>query len=114
MEPLFNLDGCRFSACGHDHGPGGVRAVFEYRQHGDQVSGEYRGGEIVHGLVVGHFTDADRLEMLFESLTAGGHLRAGRAIGTVSRDFSGKLRLALEWTWLYGADGCGISGYVEV
>lgn len=114
MEPLFNLDGCRFVTCGNDHGLAGPDTVFLYHQQGVGLSGEYHGGEVAEGRFVGHYVDLDRLELLFECMTRAGHLCAGRSLGTVSRDYGGKLRLAFEWTWLYGADGGGISAYVEV
>ena len=114
MEPLFNLDGCRFITHGNDHGLAGPDTLFQYRQAGIVLCGDYRGGNVAEGSFVGHFVEPDRLELLFECMTREGQLCSGRSLGTVSRDYGGKLRLALEWTWLYGADGSGISAYVEV
>ena len=114
MEPLFDLNGCRFVTHGNDHGLAGPDTVFQYHQDGATLSGEYRGGNVVEGRFVGHYVDLDRMELLFECMTQEGILCSGRSLGTVSRDYGGKLRLALEWTWLYGADGSGISAYVEV
>lgn len=98
----------------NDHGLADPDAVFQYHQHGVEVDGEYRGGGVLEGRFVGHYVGMDRLEMLFECMTQEGRLCAGRSLGTVSRDFAGKLRLAFEWTWIYGSDGGGIAAYVEV
>ena len=88
--------------------------VFYYHQSHDVITGEYRGGEVKEGSFVGRMISSDAIELAFQCLAADSRVLSGVSNGRVSTHDDGRLRLDLNWRWLWGAHGNGEASYVEV
>ena len=109
----FSLNNKQFITVENEHGLASSETIFWYFQSGEVITGEYRGGEIVEGRFVGKFTAPDRIGLLFHCVTKTSELLSGKSAGLISAGAGGKLKLAFDWQWLYGATGGGTSNYVE-
>lgn len=103
----------RFVTTGNEHGVSGADTVFHYRMDGAVITGQYRGGRVREGHLVGRATAEDRVELLYHCVTVDGELLAGWSRGVVSKDASTRLRLDFEWGWYTGVGG-GESHYIEI
>jgi hypothetical protein len=81
----------------------------------DQTSilGVYRGGTIRTGNVVATRKSPSTIEMLYQCVTASGELKAGRAVGTFTRNTDGTLGMHLDWQWLTGDQSKGTSEWIQ-
>jgi hypothetical protein len=104
----------RFTPVENEHGVSGADTVFHYWVDGSLVTGEYGGGRIRAGRLVGRVTSPDTIELLFQCVTTDGALMAGQSTGRVARDAVGRATLAFEWSWLTGDHSGGTSRYVEI
>ena len=86
--------------------------TFEYKQNGNLVTADYRGGTIVYGKIIALLND-HQLDMRYQCLTTSNELKTGSAIAAVSVLENGKLKLKLDWKWLDGSDESGTSEYLE-
>ena len=66
------------------------------------------------GFVVGKQVTENRIELLFQSITKNGELKAGASKGVISLSDDGKLLLNFDWNWLNGDQSGGTSSYVEL
>jgi hypothetical protein len=104
----------RFTAAENPHGVSGAETIFHYWLDGSLVTGEYSGGRIRAGRLVGRVTSPDTIELLFQCVTTEDTLRAGRSSGHVARNGAGRATLSFEWEWLTGDRSGGTSKYVEL
>ena len=104
----------RFVTAGNPHGVSGADTVFHYLVDGPQIRGTYRGGRVRDGQVIGRVTGSNKIELLYHCVTTDGALLAGWSRGRLGADEAGRVTLAFEWGWLYGAEGGGESHYVEL
>lgn len=81
--------------------------IFAYHQRGSLLLGEYAGGEIQWGSIVGTVTDDGSLTFLYQHVTKSGDLRSGRCDSRPEILSHGKLRLHERWQWHHAADGGG-------
>lgn len=106
----INYDGRRFrSAANSANGEVSGDTTFHYRQSGDLVWAEYRGGEIVFGTLIAK-SDADGvLDMRYQHLNSKGELMTGvcRSVPEVLPD--GRIRLHESWRWTCGDRSMGES-----
>ncbi|MCL6267418.1 hypothetical protein [Flagellimonas myxillae] len=89
-----------------------TETVFKYQQNENVITGEYAGGAIVCGNIIGTLK-GENLQMVYQCLTKEGELKSGRANADVSLDNQGKIRLKLDWQWLTATGEKGTSEYVE-
>jgi hypothetical protein len=87
---------------------------FHYRQDGDRLWGEYSGGSIRQGHLLGKVHPDGSLEFLYHHVNASDELMAGRCTSTPGRDESGRLVLKENWQWLTGDQSSGQSEVEEV
>lgn len=71
---------------------------FSYRQQDEVVWADYRGGDVIHGHLVGTRT-GDRLVFRYVHLNTGGETAAGRCTSHIEVLPDGRLRLHEEWAW---------------
>lgn len=110
----LHLHDRRFTALANDHGVSGTGTVFHYRVEGAVVTGTYQGGAIATGTLVGSVTGANTVKLLYQCITREGELLAGWSEGVVQVVEDGRTRLDFTWGWLSGAEGGGISSYIEL
>jgi hypothetical protein len=87
--------------------------LFRYRQEGDRLSGEYAGGSIVHGHLLGTVHPDGTLEFYYHHQNTEGALMAGYCRSTPV-EIEGRLVLRERWQWLTGDRSAGESEVVEV
>lgn len=95
-----------------DNGKVSNETIFEYRQEGDMVTANYYGGSIRYGKIIAILKDME-LKMLYQCITTGNELKAGKAMAEISFTENGKMKLTLNWEWLGGKMDNGISEYLE-
>lgn len=81
--------------------------IFTYHQRGSLLLGEYAGGDIKWGSIVGRVSADGSLQFLYQHSTKTGALRSGRCNSTPEILKHGKLRLHERWQWHHEADGRG-------
>ena len=108
----YNLDGKVFrSVSNTDNGEVGAETRFHYRQAGEIVTADYRGGTIVIGHLIAKIIAGGQLDMRYHHLNDKGDFMLGTCISTPERLADGRLRFKEQWQWL---SGDGSSGYSEV
>jgi ribosomal protein S18 acetylase RimI-like enzyme len=102
---MATLHGLTFRVAGND-GPGAEvnsETVFHYRQHGDLVEADFRGGQVALGRLVGRLQGAV-LRQAFVQVNSAGELKSGRSnVGVHLR--GGLVHLVDEWQWDGGGKG---------
>jgi hypothetical protein len=95
----ISLDGRRFTAV-TDVVPAevGTETVFTYHERAGEVWGEYAGGSIRRGYLVGTRTD-DRLDFRYVQLNAEGQTSTGHCVTEVRVLADGRLELHESWAW---------------
>ena len=76
-----------------------AETIFHYRQTGDLVWAEYKGGGVVFGNLVAKADGAGNLEMRYQHLNAKGELMTGKCFSTPTVLPDGRLRLHEKWQW---------------
>ena len=110
----LNLNDKRFITVENSEGLSSCETIFHYKQHGEVITGTYKGGAIVEGLLIGKQTGNDSIELLYQCLTDKGELKAGQSKGKISLSKNGKLELKFDWNWLNGDISGGKSEYLEI
>lgn len=107
----LNLNNKRFITVDNKEGLSSNETVFQYYQNGNTITGSYKGGAIVEGLL--QIRD-NKIQLLYQCLTDEGELKAGQSTGLILKNEEGKLELKFEWNWLNGALTGGQSEYIEI
>ena len=71
------IHGRRFQVRENTHGVSNSETTFEYRVDGDVIEGNYSGGGIARGQVVGVVASPDEILLRFQCVTASGELMSG-------------------------------------
>ena len=111
----INYDGKIFR--GRSNTPNGdvdCQTVFRYRQEGDRLSGEYSGGSVARGHLLGTVLEDGCLEFCYHHMNAEGALQAGECRSIPRRDADGTLILQEEWRWFTGDRSSGRSEVEEI
>jgi hypothetical protein len=110
----FNFNNKKFRLIENSvNGKVNADTIFEFKQEGNLVTADYFGGTIRYGKIIAILED-DKLRMLYQCLTTGNELKAGKAIAQISFMENGKMKLNLDWEWLGGGYEKGISEYIEI
>jgi hypothetical protein len=110
----MNLEGKKFVTTENKSGLSSDETIFHYFQSGTTITGKYKGGSILEGLIIGKQTQDSKIELLYQCLTTEGELKAGESRGTISETQNGKLKLQFDWNWLNGDLSGGKSEYIEI
>lgn len=94
------------------NGETSTETVFYYKQQGNIVTADYKGGTILYGKIIAVLQN-NKLDMLYQCVTASGELKAGKAIASIS-SVENKLKLSLDWEWLNDDNSKGTSEYIEI
>jgi len=114
-QPLVSrLNGRTFVTTGNDHGLSTAETSFRYFVEGMIITGEYQGGEIVVGKIVGKATGPATIELLFQCVSADGKLICGQSSGHIGINNNGFVTLDFEWSWLTDDRSSGRSSYIEI
>lgn len=111
----MKLSGLTFQALANSsHGTINTNTTMTFSSDDEsEILGNYYGGTIKTGNVVGRWIDQATMDMLYHCITVTGELKAGRALANFSRDSSGLLQMHLDWQWLTGDRSKGTSQWVQ-
>jgi hypothetical protein len=109
-----NLSGMTFRAVSNSKN-GSLNTETEMRFTSDDgvVVGNYNGGTIVAGHVLGKHIGESEVEMLYQGATTGGDIEAGTAHATFALDEDDQMHMSLEWQWLTGDRSSGRSEWIR-
>ena len=111
----YNLEGKIFrSVTNTQNGEVGVETVFYYRQDGELVSAEYRGGIIVGGHLMALMRENGQLDMRYHHLNNSGKFMLGKCLSTPEVLPDGRLKFKESWQSLSGDRSAGYSEIEEV
>ena len=110
----MKLNDKKFVTTENKSGVSSDQTIFHYFQNGTMITGNYKGGSILEGFIIGRQIQASKIELLYQCLTTEGELKAGESTGKISATQSGKLKLEFEWNWLNGDLSGGKSEYIEI
>ncbi|MBO3698098.1 hypothetical protein [Roseivirga sp. E12] len=109
----YNLNQKRFVTAENNSGLSSHETVFEYHQDGDIITGNYQGGLIKTGQLVGRQIKPDTIKLLYHCITETGELMAGESTGTLSMKGE-RIQINFDWNWLNGDRSGGKSEYIEL
>ncbi len=112
---MISYDNRRFRSV-ENSGTGEVsdETVFEYHQRGSLVYAEYRGGEIVLGMLIAVAAEDGSLDMRYQHLNRHGELMTGICRSTPEVLADGRIRLHERWQWTSGDRSAGESTVEEI
>ena len=111
----YNLEGKVFrSVSNTSNGEVGADTRFHYRQAGDIVTANYRGGGILVGHLIATVLADGQLDMRYHHLNDKGDFMLGKCLSTPERLPDGRLRFKEHWQWLSGDLSSGSSEIEEV
>lgn len=111
----FNYDGKVFrSIANSGNGEVDGETRFYYRQQGDVVTADYRGGGVRQGQLMARVLPNGQLDMRYHHLNRDNAFMLGRCLSTPQQQPDGRLRLHEAWQWLSGDGSSGESWIEEV
>ncbi len=88
--------------------------IFKYYQLGDIIWGDYSGGDIVKGTIIGTVNDIGELNFYYQHINIQNNVRVGKCYSTPTIMSDGKIRLEEAWKWLNGDMSEGNSVLFEI
>ena len=88
--------------------------IFEYKQIGNILTSEYKGGQIVKGHLIGLVDKNGNIEMRYHQVNEKGELMTGICHSKPELNENGKIRLYENWKWTSGDMSSGKSILEEV
>ncbi|WP_299124410.1 n-acetylglutamate synthase [uncultured Winogradskyella sp.] len=88
--------------------------IFEYKQTGNILTSEYKGGKIVNGHLIGLVDENGNIEMRYHQVNAKGELMTGICFSKPEIMQNGKIRLHESWEWTSGDESKGHSVIDEI
>lgn len=83
--------------------------IFRYQQKGDMLTGQYSGGGIQFGQIIGLVDARGHISMRYQHLTDDNILMTGKCRSRPEELDNGKLRLHERWQWTCGDRSKGTS-----
>ena len=83
--------------------------IFEYKQSGNIITSEYKGGKIVKGHLIGLVDDNGDIDMRYHQINVKGELMTGICHSKPKLNENGKIRLYENWKWTSGDRSSGES-----
>lgn len=87
--------------------------IFLYKQNGNVLTSEYKGGSIVYGHLIGLVDTDGNIEMRYHQINNKGVLMTGICFSTPEILSNGKIRLHETWRWTSGNQSKGNSTLEE-
>ncbi|MEL7530451.1 MAG: n-acetylglutamate synthase [Bacteroidota bacterium] len=110
----FDLNHRKFKSLHNsDNGEVGDDTVFHYRQAGKLIWGEYGGGQIQKGFLVGQI-EGDELSFTYQHINADFEAMTGKCQSKISLTAEGRYQLNERWQWTSGDLSEGESVLVEL
>ena len=97
-----------------ENGETNKETIFEYRQKGNILTSEYRGGHIVEGHLIGLVDPTGNINMSYHQINGKGELITGVCHSRPEVLSNGKIRLHEKWQWTSGNNSTGKSVIEEI
>lgn len=97
-----------------ENGETSLETIFEYKQKGNILTSEYKGGEIVSGHLIGIVDSDGIIEMHYHQINKKGEIRTGICNSRPEIDKDGKIILHENWEWTSGELSSGNSILKEI
>lgn len=97
-----------------DNGETTEETIFEYRQTGNILTSEYKGGQIIKGHLIGLVDEKGQIEMRYHQINEKGEFMTGICYSKPELTPDGKLRLYESWQWTSGDKSSGKSILEEI
>lgn len=97
-----------------ENGETSEETIFEYKQFGNILTSDYKGGQIVKGHLIGLVDDNGHIEMRYHQVNVKGELMTGVCHSKPEFQDNGKIRLHETWQWTSGDKSSGISILEEI
>ena len=111
----MNLAGTTFRVVSNSkHGSVNTQTEMRFTSDDGIVIGNYGGGSVVTGQVLGKRAGDSEMEMLYHSVSTSGEMQAGKAHARFALDEEGRMHMYLDWQWLSGDGSRGQSEWVLV
>lgn len=110
----MNLNDKVFKTKENKEGLSSSETIFYYFQNDKVITGNYSGGKVEKGFLLGKQLGENKIELLYQCLTTEGKLLAGESSGIVLQNEEGLLEIKFDWHWLNGDQSGGKSHYIEI
>lgn len=111
----MNYNNKKFKAISNSpNGEISEETIFEYRQIGNILTSEYKGGQIVRGHLIGLVDDKGNINMRYHQVNTKGELMTGKCFSRPEILPNGKIKLLEEWHWTSGDRSKGNSILEEI
>jgi len=85
-----------------DNGETSSETIFYYKQEGNIISSEYKGGKIIHGHLIGLVNEEGCIEMCYHQININKEIMTGKCFSKPEILINGKIRLHETWQWTSG------------
>lgn len=92
-----------------ENGETSSETIFVYKQEGNVLTAEYKGGKIIRGHLIGLVDEAGHIDMRYHQVNTKGELMTGICHSKPEILENGKIRLHEEWEWTSGDKSKGHS-----
>ena len=92
-----------------ENGETSEETVFEYKQTGNILTSEYKGGQIIKGHLIGLVDEDGTIEMRYHQINNKGELMTGICLSKPELGKGGKIRLHETWQWTSDDKSSGTS-----
>lgn len=107
---MINYNGKTFKPTTNtENGETSNETVFQYKQVGVIVTGDYSGGKIVSGHLIGLVDEKGNIAMRYHQVNDKGELMTGSCNSIPEILENGKIRLHENWEWTSGDKSIGQS-----
>jgi antitoxin component YwqK of YwqJK toxin-antitoxin module len=97
-----------------DNGETSSETLFYYKQDGNIISSEYKGGKIIRGHLIGLVNEDGCIEMCYHQVNINNEIMTGKCFSKPEILVNGKIRLHETWQWTSGDFSSGVSIIEEV
>ncbi|MFY0604578.1 MAG: n-acetylglutamate synthase [Flavobacteriaceae bacterium] len=97
-----------------ENGETSKETLFEYKQHGNILTSDYKGGQIIKGHLIGLVNEEGEIDMRYHQINSNGELMTGICLSKPQIMPNGKIRLYETWEWTSGDNSTGESILEEV
>jgi hypothetical protein len=85
-----------------DNGETTEETIFEYKQNGNVLTSDYKGGHILKGHLIGLVDENGNIEMRYHQVNNKGQLMTGICHSRPEMTAEGRIRLHENWQWTSG------------
>ena len=97
-----------------DNGETSPETVFYYKQEGNIISSEYKGGKIIYGHLIGLVDKEGCIEMSYHQINSNNEIMTGKCFSKPEILINSKIRLHETWQWTSGDLSTGTSIIEEI